>query len=428
MLKTRSLISPKSIHSSHEDLSKSGLPHIFADQRMLYVIDEGVESYRALIDPLISAVRHAERTIMGPNQVSSSVSLRGGSAMTRLECPASDIDISCRLYVKTTKRDTSRHNIRRISAKILAQYVGQVIRQLECINFCSKGYIYTFSGATHRWQNKVNEKSPAVANETLLKLPDYQTLTRAMYGGNSTVIHVILPPSYQLRVLDIGIKIYVFGTKDRVIVVQNVTAPSFGHVFFDPLSNRISHRIENISDDVLLNIGTNKTYDELGREEIHQFGEHANFITMLRKIAILKAFNEDAVAVETIHSFLSHPSVRGRRLARRLLNAGRLCRSGFIAEKEIKEAADLTCKEIDYEADILYEMGKHAECERLRKFNNQFREYSTRGDVNLQALLSIAIEVRNEVNEMARAFLRNDETLTNLLSLRQLQWFKFRAG
>ena len=96
---------------------------LFGQRGMEHISDSTAAYYRAIMAPLISAARDVERTFSGTTKVRSFLSLRGGSAMTSLGLPASDIDISLRLQISTTKALKSEELSRIFLTRIFSRYL-----------------------------------------------------------------------------------------------------------------------------------------------------------------------------------------------------------------------------------------------------------------------------------------------------------------
>ena len=177
-----------------------------SDPRMGSLVSDSIMQYHSILSAVISAARVAERKCRRPFHIRTAVSLRGASVLSKLQNPATDIDVYCRLQLSTGQRTHSSEKLVKYISKSLAGFTIAFVNHLGKFEFVRLRRIKAFSWEKNWTLPAALEGIPSRISPNEF-LPNRQELEQAFLRTSGVAITSVLPSSSQLRVLDVGISV-----------------------------------------------------------------------------------------------------------------------------------------------------------------------------------------------------------------------------
>ena len=381
-----------------------GPDDLLAVTGMELLSNSSANSYRRFLTPIITAAREVDKTFSGATRIRTSISLRGGSSMTRFGLPANDIDVSMRLQVSTSKRLKSEDLTKVFMATVFSRYLIRVIKRIRINKEFSRGYLHTDAGRFY-W-NTDNIGDPWRESAGLPLLDDLNLSSLKISVAN---IVVILPAFFHMRYIDLPVRITALESRDSVGTMQPTMAFSFGHVYFDKASARFSRRSERIVQENLVHSGSGQDYLSLVQDECDSFARRGAYVTALRRCALLAAYTRNKKLICELRQLFSQPAVCARHLGKRLANVGKLLNFGIVGVSEALTARELICCDISAWSCALDSAGELGEANELRSLVESISALDWRNGFSWPVLLTITGEMKVGVEHRLRSTLHRSE-------------------
>ena len=312
------------------------------------LLDEGVEEYRPLMEYLANAASIAENQTRTTGQIRVFISLRGGTAMSRLGLPSSDIDIGLRISIHTEKKIQSEQQKHRIIAQSVSSFMQAFLTELDR------------SSRTRVVMLEVRQLNNAQFKPiaALRKIGDSRDHGASLFNNHQLIdnmsrtwpgvaISLIATEKNKLRFLDVQCYISSFHSASQTSPCFRMSNP-LGHVFFSRSHATMAKHYEHAA---MCQLAKNRDWTSFFLSHLyHDFAgspDLGSVRTRIRRIALYHALAGHHHHVEQLRLFLSSPAIAAPSLSKQIFILIGPLASQIISFEEFRAVATTILDTID---------------------------------------------------------------------------------